>query len=137
MREQALGLIKGLDLCVVSSVNPQGNSESAIVGFSENDKFEIMIGTSKKSRKYQNILNNPSVSIVFGPLENQAVQYEGLAQLIEGEELAERKKIHFKKLPGAMKYESNLEQTYILIKPKWLRFVASGPKNLGEMEFNR
>jgi general stress protein 26 len=132
MIDQALELLSKLELCVISTIGEDGAPQSALVGFSENDKLEIMIGTSKKSRKFGNILKDPRASIVFGPVNNKEVQYEGLAHELKDQELANRKKHHFTKRPGAIKYEDNPDQTYILVEPKWIRLVESGPKTIGE-----
>ncbi|MDB5170058.1 MAG: Pyridoxamine 5-phosphate oxidase [Candidatus Saccharibacteria bacterium] len=137
IKDSALALIKSQRLCVISTVSSEGKPESAVVGFSINEKFEVIIGTSKKSRKFNNILQNPNVAIVFGPQEMRAVQYEGLVKQLEGEELAARKKHHFEVHPWAVKYESDPDQTYFLVTPQWIRLVEAGPVVLGEeTEFN-
>ncbi len=119
-----LNFIHGYDLCVLSTTNSEGNSESALVGFSENDTFELLIGTTTSSRKYTNIKTNANVSVVIGWNEGICVQYEGTARILEkGEELDFYLQNHFAKLPGAKKYKDNPEQCYILIKPRWLRYT--------------
>jgi uncharacterized protein YhbP (UPF0306 family) len=82
-----------------------------------------MFGTYNTSRKYQNLLDNPQVAIVFGQDEGITVQYEGTASILEGDELVEYKKIYFAKHPTAQKYEHDEPQVYFQIKPRWLRWV--------------
>jgi len=132
MKEQALDLMSKQSYCVISTVSPENKSESAVVAFSQNDKFEVVIGTSKESRKFKNIQNNPNVSIVFGPQDKKAVQYEGIARELEGDKLAEYKAQHFQKQPGSEKYEADPTQTYIIVTPTWIRLVESGPFIVGE-----
>lgn len=132
MKDEALALLSKEELCVISTVSLENKSESAVVAFSENKKFEIVIGTSKRSRKFKNIQSNPYVSLVFGPRDKKAVQYEGVARELHGQELIVRKKLHFQKQPGSAKYDSDPTQTYILIEPKWMRLVESGPSIIGE-----
>ena len=95
-----------------------------------------MIGTSKKSRKYQNIAHNPAVSLVFGFDGKKTLQYEGTARALEAEELEKRLVDHFKKHPGAVKYQSDPRQTYLIVETKWVRITESGPTILEEMRFD-
>lgn len=92
-----------------------------------------MIGTSKKSRKFKNIETNPHVSVVIGFDGEHGVQYEGVASVLEGKELEQRLPTHYKRQPGAEKYQSDPAQIYLSIKPTWLRLVKSDPAILGEV----
>ncbi len=136
MKEKALKFLENETHCVISTVSPKGNSESAFVAFSENENLEIMIGTSNKSRKFQNIVNNPRVSIVFGFEGKKSLQYEGNVSVIGEKELEKRLKGHFVKHPGAIKYQADPDNIYMIVKPLWIRMVESGPRVLGEMRFD-
>lgn len=136
MKEKALKFLEHETHCVLSTVSPEGSSESALVAFSENGNLEIMIGTSLKSRKFQNVLKNPRVSIVFGFIGKKSLQYEGKASVLKGRELEKRLQNHFVKHPGAIKYQTDPDNTYVIVKPLWIRMVESGPKFLGETRFN-
>lgn len=127
--------IENESLCVISSVGRGGNPQSAIVAFSENENLEIMIGTSKKSRKFQNITNNPNVSIVFGFAGEKSLQYEGTSRFMGEEEMESKLIDHYRKQPSAKKYESDSEQVYMVVSPKWVRLSKSEPVVLGEREF--
>lgn len=125
-----LDFIHAYDLCVLSTTNAEGNSESALVGFSENDNFELLIGTTTSSRKYANIRANMNVSIVIGWSEGICVQYEGTSRVLQkGEKLDSYLQNHFSKLPGAKKYKDNAEQCYIVIEPRWLRYTDTNPSS--------
>lgn len=127
-RQIILNFIHGYDLCVLSTTNIEGNSESALVGFSENDTYRLLIGTTTSSRKYANIKANSNVSVVIGWNEGICVQYEGVARICRnGEELESYLENHFTKLPSAKKYKNNPEQCYILIEPRWLRYTDTDP----------
>ena len=126
------------DLCVLSVTNTQGNSESALVGFSENSACELLIGTTTSSRKYANIAANPNVSVVIGWNEGIYMQYEGTARVLQkGEELEARLRNHFVKVPDAEKYRDNPEQCYIIVEPKWLRYtdINPSPRFIKEITF--
>ena len=133
-----LEFMRGYDLCVLSTVNTKGNPESALVGFSESDTFELLVGTTNSSRKYANIIANPNVSVAIGWNEGICVQYEGIARVLtQGKELERRLQNHFVKLPGAQQYRNQVEQCYIVLKPKWLRYTDTNqsPRYIQEIIF--
>ncbi len=53
IKKKVLELMRQEKYCVLSTVNATGQPESAFVAISENEKFELMIGTSKNSRKFK------------------------------------------------------------------------------------
>lgn len=122
-RAEILAFIRKHDICVLSTVDGQNNSQSAVVGFSINDDFELTVGTSNESGKFKNIQGNPNVSIVIGWDEWITVQYQGIARVLGGEELIKYQKEHFARVPDAEKYKDLPTERYIAIKPKWLRYT--------------
>ncbi len=122
-------------LCVISSINGSGKPESALVAFSENDDIEILIGTSSESRKYKNIKNNKNVSLVFGFGGEKTLQYEGLAKLVESNEVGQHIERHLQKNPGSQKYHEEPTQKYIMISPTWARLTKSEPGVIEEVRF--
>ncbi len=133
IKKKSLELMRQETYCVISTVNQNGKPESSFVAFSDNDKFELMIGTSKNSRKYKNIETNPHVSVAIGFDGEHTVQYEGIANIIKDEELKQRLPAHLKRQPGAEKYQSDPNNIYLNIKPTWLQLTKSDPNILGEM----
>src|SRR5688572_20132555 len=125
MKDQILQFLKNHDFCVISSVNQEGKPESAFVGFSNNDQLEFMIGTSNQSRKYKNISENPAVSIVVADTSAE-VQYEGMAYEVDRTNSDTDLTEHFAKLPGSKTYREDPAQTWIIIKPTWIRFIEHG-----------
>lgn len=137
-KQTILDFLHGQDLCVLSTSNAKGNPQSALVGFSENGTFELLIGTTTSSRKYANVKANPHVSVAIGWNEGICVQYEGIARVLQpGRELDSYLDNHFAKLPGAKRYRDNSEQCYILIKPNWLRYTDTNrsPRLITEITF--
>lgn len=121
MKDAAV-LMRDCNLCVLSTVDANGASESALVGFSVFNEVELTIGTNRNSRKFKNITQNPRVSLVIG-WEKKTVQYEGTARELTGQELQDRQKEHLVKNPGAEKYRDEPGQVYISISPTWIRFT--------------
>jgi len=111
------------DECVIATVGADGLPQAATVGFSALPNLELTIGTSKASRKYQNILRGSRVAVVVGFNGDITVQYEGIARELTGEELDARKKLHFQKIPGAQHFESEPDQVYLSIAPTWARLT--------------
>ena|SRR2546429_8691246 len=122
-KQQILDFIKKHDLMVISSANEKSEPEAAVVGFGENDTFELIFGTSNLSRKYKNLVSNSKVAVVIGWDEGKTVQYEGLARELVGEECEAFKKIYFAKNPDAKKYENEPDEVYFKIAPRWLRYT--------------
>lgn len=114
--------------CVLSTVNG-GKPQSAIVGFSIDDNFDILIATKSTTRKASNIAINPNVSIVVGFEGNKTVQLEGMAKSVNAEDLSDRLDYHFERVPGARKFADERGQTYFIIKPNWLRYTDYAAEN--------
>jgi len=124
MKEKILKLMAVNNHCVISTIGPDGEPQSALVGFSEDEEFNLVIGTYKDSRKLSNIKSNSKVAVVIASEENKLeVQYEGHAKIVDAEELGDRLGLHFKKLPAAEKRLQDPNQAWIKIIPSWARFV--------------
>ena len=126
MKEKMLDFLSQRELCVISTVSVEGKPESAIVGFSHTKEMTIVVGTSKKSRKYANVVQNPHVAIVIGDHTGE-VQYEGQAEILEHgvyKDMVEQ--AHIAKLPGAAEYREDPNQVYLKVNPTWIRFLKHG-----------
>jgi general stress protein 26 len=124
-QEKILDFLSLHDECVIATLGETG-PEAATVGFSETPKLELTIGTSNKSRKFQNIMQDPQVAVVVGFSGDITVQFEGTARVLGGSELAERQKLHFRKIPGVAHYKDDPDQTYLSITPSWVRYTNYG-----------
>lgn len=108
--------------CVLATINASGEPEAATVGFSHNSDFELMIATNESTRKYKNLVNNPHVAVVIGTEGSITVQYQGIARLLEQNELKARIEAHFEKVLGARRHTKEQGQAYFSISPTWLRY---------------
>lgn len=118
---------------IIASSTKEGRVEAAYVGFFHDKDFTLFFGTYNTSRKYQNLIENPEVAVVFGSEEGISVQYEGVAKQLVGKELSELKKEYFSKHPVAKKYENDPPQVYFKVVPKWLRWIDT-TKEVEEIE---
>lgn len=118
------------NLCVLSTVDSEGKPESALVGFSSDEKFGLLIGTSTSARKYKNLQIEPTVSVVIGFGQNkQTVQYEGIAKEVNTLSIPDRLEKHIAKIPTAQKYADNPDQRWFIVSPTWIRLVTSSPSS--------
>jgi general stress protein 26 len=122
-KDAVFQLMREEHLCVLSTLGPNGQPQSAVVGFSEDSDGKIVIGTSIKSRKYHNIKRDPKVSLVIGWDNRKTIQYEGLAHEVHGDEREAAQELHVAKHPENVKFKDLLDETYILIEPDWVRYT--------------
>jgi general stress protein 26 len=126
LKDSILEFMTKHSLCVISTVGQDMKPESAIVGFSHTDQLELIIGTSNKSRKYANLVQNPHVAIVIGD-ETGEVQYEGNIEILPNDNYRNMvEEAHIEKLPGAAEYRDNPDQVYMKVRPSWIRFLKHG-----------
>lgn len=94
----------------------------AVVGYAVEDDLTLIFSTSKESRKWKNIVENPEVAYVVGSeLTGLNVQFQGKAELIaEGEQFARCEKSFFIDNPEAARFKSP-EFGFIKLKPRSAR----------------
>lgn len=122
---------------VLSTVSEENKPESAVVGIAVTNDLKIVFDTVSTSRKYQNLLKNPSISFVIGWDNAQTVQYEGLARIPDESELKELLEIYFSVFPdGRERYETWNDIAYFCVEPKWIRYSDfSIPQTIEEITF--
>lgn len=131
-----LDFIKKHELCVLSTVTPEGLPEAGAIEFAETEDLELIFDTFKTYRKYKNLQNNPNVAVVIGWDENITVQYEGKATELTGEDLRKYQSLYFKKNPDAQKWLKFPEITYFKITPTWLRYRDGNTDPMTIFEIN-
>jgi len=130
--------IKKHSLGVVSTVTSDFLPEAAVVGISENENLELIFGTSRKSRKYYNLLRNPRVAVVIGWESGKTLQYEGEAVELKDDTGRQAAiETHLAKIPSAAKYLSDADEAVFKIIPKWIRYsdVSFDPWEVIELKF--
>lgn len=129
MKEDILAFLNTHVFCVVSTVTFDAKPEAAFVGFKHNDRLEFLIGTSRLSRKYQNLQTNPHIAIVVADTTAE-VQYEGIAEEVRQDVYDQLvANGEFEALPGIEKYRGDPNQIFLKIKPTWLRFIQHGEED--------
>ena len=126
-------------LAVLATAGENGQPEAALMGFAVTPELEIIFDTVRSSRKYPNLKKNPRVAWVIGCTTEVTVQYEGIAEELEGTEMAIYKKPYFAKFPDGPARESWPGITYFVVRPKWVRYCDYDPakRRIEEMSFEK
>ncbi len=135
--EEVYRFMSGERFAVLSTLGPDEQPEAALVGFAVTPELELIFDTVKESRKYPNLKKNPRMAWVIGCTTEVSVQYEGVAEELDGEELAKYKKTYFAKFLDGPARESWPGITYFVVRPTWVRFCDYNPatRRIEEMRF--
>lgn len=107
---------------VVATIQPDGSTESALVGIAVSPELAIYFDTLGDTRKAKNLRRDPRVSFVIGWDNEQSVQLEGRADEPKGAELEALKRIYYVAWPDGPTRERWPGITWVRIKPHWIRF---------------
>lgn len=124
----------------LTTISTIGNNkpESALIAFVENNKLELYFQTSKKTRKYQNLLANESVAFVIG-FGWVNIQYEGIAKILVNENDIDNVKHLFelKESPTTRYYLELPDAVIFKVSPRWIgyRNYESHPPEILELQF--
>ena len=122
-KEFLYNFIKQYNLAVISTLSKDNKPEAALVGFAVSQDLEIVFDTVKTSRKYKNILQNPSVAVVIGWDNETTVQYEGAATELGRDDAAYYKEIYFEVYKdGRERAETWPHIAHFKITPNWIRY---------------
>src|SRR5437773_2169487 len=92
---------------VLSTVTEDNLPEAALVGIAVTADLKIIFDTVNTSRKYQNLIKNPSIAFVIGWDNEETIQYEGLAKIPSAKELDSLLEIYFKVFPDGRERKEN------------------------------
>jgi pyridoxine/pyridoxamine 5'-phosphate oxidase len=132
-KEKILEFFKSQKLVTLATADINGRPEAATVAISETDDLELIFGCYSTARKYQNLVLNPQVAVVFSQ-DKVSVQYEGKAVEIKGEEAQKYQDIHIAKHAGSAKHLSHKAEKYFKVAPSWIRFMDHSVKPNLEFE---
>jgi hypothetical protein len=109
---------------VQASVSADGTPQAALVGIAVTGSLELLFDTSPKSRKLANLRRDPRIAFVIGGWtdgDERTVQYEGIADLPQGDELERLLETYFEAFPdGRARRASGV--AYVRVRPRWIRF---------------
>ena len=106
-------------LVVLSTVTPDGRSESALVSVAVADDDRIIVNCKSDARKLTNIRQNPAVSLVIGTTGDVSFQVEGNARIPEGAARDDAVRAYRARFPQSRAGEAGIE--VIVVSPTWIR----------------
>lgn len=114
--------ISSRKLAVLSTVNVQGNPESAVIGIAVTEGLEIVFDTVMSSRKYNNLRQHPRVAFVIGWEDESTVQFEGNAvKLTERDD--HLKEHYYSSFPDGRERAATWPGlVYFKVVPLWIRY---------------
>lgn len=128
LKQEVLEALKRFNTCVIATVTEDSRPEAAIVGFSSDDEFGLVVGTSNRTRKYANLSKNPHVAIAIGDKEVE-LQYEGVVSPLETEVDSDWLQEHIRQVPAAKFYYDDPNQVWFKVKPVWIKLSVHGAEN--------
>jgi pyridoxine/pyridoxamine 5'-phosphate oxidase len=124
-------------LAVLSTVSGMQQPEAALVGIAVTTELHLVFDTVSTSRKYQNLVNNPSVALVIGWDKEQTLQYEGQAKIHDPTEPDDFLETYFRVFPDGRERKATWKDlVYFHVVPKWIRYSDfNEPQRIEEMTF--
>lgn len=130
-------VIKTNDLCVLSTVNSDGRSQSAVMAYTPWKENILLMNTEATTKKLKNIQTNPYVSVTIGGLKGDpALQLEGTASILAGTDEVVAKKYMLSVNPKLADYFSPTGK-FVAITYTWVRFsdFSSNPPQILEFTY--
>ena len=121
---------------VLSTVTKENLPEAALVGIAVTTDLKIIFDTVSTSRKYENLITNPSIAFVIGWDNEQTIQYEGIARIPTTKEFDKLLEIYFKAFPDGKERKENWKDiAYFFVEPKWIRYSDFNNQKIEELIF--
>jgi general stress protein 26 len=123
---ELLSFMREHPLAVQASVSAAGTPQAAVVGVIVSVDFEVFFDTDAGSRKVENLRRNPRIALVFGgsePGDERTLQYEGVADEPQGEELERLQSAYFEVFPSGRDRLGWPGITYVRARPTWIRYT--------------
>jgi general stress protein 26 len=138
-RAALLEFMRSEKYAVQASVSPSGAPQAAVVGIAVTDRLEIVFDTLASSRKAPNLRANPAIALVIGGTRDGdecTIQYEGVADEPEGEELERLLAGYYARFPEGPERRSWPGLIYVRVKPTWIRYSNFDAQPPEIIEFN-
>ncbi len=124
-KKEVLRFMQTYRYAVQSSNTAFAAPQSALIGFSVSDQFEVVFLTLKRSRKWVNLQQDKHISLVIGgwrPDDDCTVQYEGTARALLDAEQTHFVRIYQSQFPKSEEEAVHEDSIHVLVEPSWIRY---------------
>ena len=124
-RSELLEFMRGHAWAVQASVAPGRSVQAALIGFAVTDDLHIVFQALASTRKLVNLRNNPRIALVIGGWssgDERTLQYEGVADEPQGEELDRLTAVYRQRFSGGWSTTPWPGWVYVRVRPTWLRY---------------
>jgi PPOX class probable F420-dependent enzyme len=135
-RSSLATFVRQRGLAVLASTNERGEPQAALLGVTATDRGEIVFDTLTSSRKYANVRRNGRVALVIGWEDEQTLQLEGTAEVIQDPAHDPAVAAYYERYPDGRERATWPEIAYILVTPVWARYsdYRTDPPHVDEMQ---
>jgi uncharacterized pyridoxamine 5'-phosphate oxidase family protein len=118
--ERAHEFLVRANRAVISTVSARGKPEAALVNYGVTQELELIFETLQTSRKYTNLLRNPSAAFVMA-FDHETVQYEGIVDRPKRSDLEPLLDDYFAAYPDGLGHRGWPGLVYMRVRPLWVR----------------
>ncbi len=139
IKQKAMHFLKNNNVMALATTGEDGKPQVAVVYYALDHEFNFYISTRKKTRKFRNILKNPSVSFSVG-LGPKIITIQGGGEVEWSEDKANRFVWNFIdnfdipriSIPWPLHMLPHKDAAVIKIKPTWMTFLDLENETLAE-----
>ncbi len=123
-RRELLEFLRQQVLAVEASISEVGAPQAAVVGIVVSEAFEVFFDTRSSSRKAENLRRDGRTALVIGwdLAQGRTVQFEGIADEPEGDDLQRLKQLYFARFPDGREREDWPDISYFRVRPSFVRY---------------
>ena len=123
--------VRDRGLAVLATVSAEGQPQAAVVGVAISDDADLVLDTTRTSRKFANIKRQPRVALTIGIDwdDEQTVQLEGLAAEVPRDSPAVA--TYFEHFPDGRRRAESPKLVHVRVRPDWGRYSDYRPDTFG------
>lgn len=128
-REQVVDFLRTQDFGYIATLNDEW-PEAVLVGFSCNDRLQVMFGTDAVSAKAMSIVRYQRVGFTVTDVRlRYQVKIRGYAMQMGDRAYRQRQAEHYAKLPSSLRFETEPGQVFYSIAPVKVWFRDLNPEH--------
>jgi hypothetical protein len=127
VKARLVAFIQAHELGVIATASLNAMPEAALVNIAVTPAFEIVFEATAATRKCANLRDNPCVAMVIGWDNDQTLQLDGSAEVLEGTAQERLKAVFMDRFPYKAFHEYWPGNDFYRIRPYWARFSNYNP----------